>query len=179
MDINQSVLLVIDVQGKLASLMDEADLVYSNMNKLISVANTFSIPILWTEQAPHKIGATISRIADCLTDHKPIIKETFSAYSCAEFQQQLQHLHRRQVIIAGIEAHVCIYQTARDLKQHGYDVYVVDDAVSARSRYNRDIAVARMRQEGITIINAEMLICDLLKTSAHPQFKAVMAHFKK
>jgi nicotinamidase-related amidase len=180
LNINDSFLVVVDVQQKLAHLMHDHELLYFNIELLIKASKNLELPILWTEQAPNKIGPTVPLIQDCLSDYaKPIAKRSFSAWGCKEFVKQAQSFNRKQVILCGIETHVCIYQTASDLKQHGFEVFVVADSVSSRSERQTDLAIERMRQEGISIISGESLVCELIKTADHPKFKDVMAYLKK
>ena len=95
------------------------------------------------------------------------------------FKQALENFKRRQVLLVGIEAHVCVYQTARDLKNHGYEVFLAEDAVSSKSKENKDNAVARMRQEGIVLGSTEMFACDLIENADHPKFREIMANIKR
>ena len=178
--IEDSVLLVIDVQGKLASLMHEQEKIFGNIERMIKVAQILRMPILWTEQAPDKIGATIAPINDLLFPLlKPISKRSFSVYGCPEFVEALLKEKRRQVIITGIEAHVCIYQSGRDLKCFGYDVHVLSDAVSSRFELNKTLALQRLHDEGAIISTTEMTVCELLKTADHPKFREVMSNIRR
>ena len=180
MDSQNAVLVVIDVQGKWAMRMYDHEHCFANIERVIKIAQIFEMPILWTEQAPEKIGYTIPPIADLLSPKsKPIVKRTFSCYGCPEFKEAIDRTRRQQVILVGIETHVCIYQSARDLNRHGYDVRLVADAVSSGTQANRDTAIARMRSEGIVITSAEMLACELLVSADHPKFKDVLANIKR
>ena len=179
MNKEEAVLVIIDIQGKLAHLMHEAKRMHQGIIKTVEVARLFDIPILWTEQAPAKIGSTIPEIAHVLSDKIPIAKYSFSCYGSAEFVNQLQLLNRKQIIIVGIETHVCIFQTVRDLMQHGYSVELVADAISARSEFQHHVGMNRMQQEGAVITSTEMLFCDLLKTAEDARFKQVMDIYKR
>ena len=178
-NIEDSVLVVVDVQGKLAGLVHDHDVLYHNIERLIKITKILKIPIIWTEQAPEKIGPTVDSIHDLLFPMiKPIPKKSFSCWNSEEFVKHLASTHHREIILTGIETHVCIYQTARDLHAHGYQVQVVADAVSSRNPVDRDIAIARMRQENMTVTVGESVICELLKSADHPQFKDVMTYIK-
>ena len=180
MGINNTVLVVIDVQGKLASLMFEHEHLFANMERLIKGGQILEIPILWTEQAPHKIGGTIEPIKHLLFPLiKPIAKTDFSCYACPEFKQALNNTGCSKVLIIGIETHVCVYQTVRDLHCHGYEVQVAVDAVSSRTQANKDVALGRMRTDGITLTSAEMVLCEWLKGADHPKFREIMANIKR
>ena len=90
------------------------------------------------------------------------------------------HEHERPlIIVAGIEAHVCVYQTVRDFHRHGYDVYLIEDAVSSRTQANKEIAIHRMRAEGVVITSAEKIACELMGSADHPKFREVMANIKR
>jgi nicotinamidase-related amidase len=179
LNLNESVLVVVDVQTRLAHIMHDHERLYHTIERIIKVSQILEVPILWTEQAPDKIGPTIPSIQQLLSvSIRPIAKRSFSAWQCEEFVTQLQRLNRRQIILVGIETHVCIYQTASDLKQHGFDVFVAADAVSSRSSLNSDMTLRRMRHEDITVTIAESVICELIKTADHPKFKDVMTYIK-
>ena len=97
----------------------------------------------------------------------------------AAMVHDLKKINKRQILVTGIETHVCIYQTASDLHAHGYEVYLIADAVSSRHEFDHRMAIARMRNEGIIITTMEMAICELLKTADHPKFKKVIAYIKR
>jgi nicotinamidase-related amidase len=175
LDIENTALAVIDVQGKLAGMVHETTGVLTRITHLIKVSELFALPILWSEQAPDKIGETVEPIKQLLYPViKPIHKRSFSCYDCQEYVEHLKGTRRRQILVTGIETHVCVYQTARDLYRHGYEVHVVADAVSSRHSIDREVAIARMRDEGITITTTEMAMCELLKTADNPQFKKII-----
>ncbi|MBF0489590.1 MAG: hydrolase [Candidatus Omnitrophica bacterium] len=180
LNINETALVVIDVQTKLAHLMHDHDVLYHNIERVIKVSQVLNLPILWTEQAPEKIGPTVEAIHDTLFPLiKPIAKRSFSCWGCEEFKTQLSLTKCRQVILVGIETHVCVYQTAADLKAHGFEVFVAADAVSSRSSLNSEVTLTRMRQEGMTVTVGEALICELIRGADHPKFRDVMGYIKK
>lgn len=176
--IDKSVLVVIDIQGKLAQLAHDKERTYKHVQALIKAAQALDIPILWTEQVPEKIGPTIDEVASLLHYLKPIRKLTFSCYLEKAFVDTLKKIGRKQVIICGIETHVCVYQTVADLVAQKYEVQVVVDAVSSRAKENKDWALERIRSTGATLTATEMIICELLRTSEHPRFKEVLSLIK-
>ena len=179
LNLDDSLFLVVDVQARFSGMMVEEKALYHNITRLLKTIQVLQVPVLWTEQAPDKLGVTVSSISELLFPlNKPIAKRSFSCWGSQEFAQALQASNRRQVIMVGIETHVCVYQTAHDLHSHGYDVFVVADATSARSQINKDVTLDRLRQENITVICAESVICELLKSADHPKFKDVMAYIK-
>ncbi len=179
LDPKNTAVAVIDIQGKLAARVHDHARVLLHIRHFIKAAEAFSLPILWSEQAPDKIGTTVESIKKLLEGKvKPIAKRTFSCWGCPEYIERLQKINKRQIIVTGIETHVCVYQTARDLRAHGYQVHLIADAVSSRHEFDHSFGLARMRDEGITITTTEMAICELLKTADHPRFKEVIANIK-
>jgi nicotinamidase-related amidase len=173
-----AVLVVIDIQGALAGLMREKDTLFKNAARLIQAARLFDMPVVFTEQVPEKIGPTVPEIARLWGDGRPIIKRSFSCCGEAAFVKKLEELDRDEVIVAGIETHVCVYQTVCDLVGRGYAVQVVADAVSSRGEFNRRSALERMRSLDVGVTNTEMVICELLKTSEHPKFREIIRLIK-
>jgi nicotinamidase-related amidase len=170
----KAVLLVIDVQSKLADLMHEKDELIRRITRLIRSADILNMPILFTEQAPLKIGTTIPEIAGSFNGRKPVAKDSFSCCGEKEFTRQLKALYRKQVIVAGIEAHVCVLQTVFDLLDQRYEVQVVSDAVSSRAEADKKCAVERMRAWGADVTSSEAVACELLRTSQHEKFKEII-----
>jgi nicotinamidase-related amidase len=173
LDIQKCCLVVVDVQGKLAQLMYEREVLFKNIQILIKAAKSLAIPIIWCQQCPEALGATLPDIANLLTDNKPINKASFSCCSEEQFNSKLKALGRQQVLLCGIEAHVCIYQTAVDLCKKGIKVDVIADAVSSRTLENKQTAISRMKTEGININCTEMALFELLRTAEHPKFKEI------
>ena len=170
----QAILVVIDIQGKLAYLMDQKETLFKNVKGLIQTAQFLCLPIVLTEQVPEKIGATIPEIKDLLPELQPIKKNSFSCYLDKSFLTRIQSLKRKQIIVCGIEAHVCVIQTVLDLLENKYSVQVVADAISSRKAENKCYALERMRKEGADITTCEMIVTELLRTSTHPRFKEVL-----
>jgi nicotinamidase-related amidase len=171
-------LIVVDVQGKLAQLMYEKERLFSAIEVLIKAAKILNVPIIWSQQCPQSLGGTIPQIAELLAGIDPINKSEFSCCGCERFNTELTSLGRQQVILCGIEAHICIYQTAVDLLRKGYDVTVVADAVSSRTAENKQTAIDRMKSEGVNISCVEIALFELLRTAEHPQFKQVAGLIK-
>jgi len=171
--ISDSCLVIVDVQTKLLEKIYQNDIILENILILIKSANLLEIPILWCQQYPKGLGQTDPQIAELLTGKKPIDKLCFSCYGHSDFTAQLEFLKRKQVILCGIETHVCVYQTAESLLDNGYGVTVVADAVSSRTEQNKKIALKKMRSRGVDISGTEMLLFELLATAEHPQFKAI------
>jgi len=171
LEIEKSCLVVIDVQGKLANLMHNKEPLFANIGILIKMANALQIPILWCQQNPRGLGATLAQLAELLGNNEPIDKFSFSCCGDEKFAGQLKNIGRKQFILCGIETHVCVYQTAMDLLDKDYEVNLVADAVSSRSAENKQIALERLTAEGAYLSSVEMTIFELLKTAKHPKFK--------
>jgi nicotinamidase-related amidase len=178
LDLNNTALIIIDVQGKLADLMYEKETLFKNLTQLVKGALLLKIPILMTEQNPRGLGPTIPEIMDLLTDIDPIPKMSFSC--CAEegFMERLKGIDRKQLLITGIESHICVYQTAMDLVDMDYEVQVVSDAVSSRLPENRSIALQRMGDAGVKQTSVEMALFELVKTAEHTDFRKLSSIIK-
>lgn len=172
--IENTILLIIDIQGNLAHLMHGKERLFKNVQKLIKGIQILGIPILWVEQNPQGLGPTIPEIAELLSNIQPISKMSFSSCRNDGFLQTLNTLNRKQILIAGIEAHVCVYQTAADLVDNGYEVQVVTDAVSSRSVENKEIGLQRMKNSGATLTSVETALFELLKVAEGEQFKEIL-----
>jgi nicotinamidase-related amidase len=173
LDIQNCCLVVVDVQGKLAQLMHNKESLFKNIEILIKAAKILNIPVLWCQQCPQSLGPTVPQIAELLSGVEPINKASFSCCGCDRFNARLTELARKQVLLCGIESHVCIYQTAIDLLHKGFSVEVIADAVSSRTPENKQIAITKMSAEGAKITSTEMALFELLKTADHPQFKQI------
>lgn len=166
-------LLVVDVQGKLAELMHDKETLFKNIRILIQSAKILDIPILWCQQAPAALGPTVPEIAELLGGCEPVNKSSFSCCGCEELNNKLEELGRKQVLLCGIETHVCVYQTAVELIERDYEVDVIADAVSSRTQANKEIGLDRMAEEGARISSTEMALFEILRTADHPQFKQI------
>jgi len=173
LEIQNACLVVVDVQGKLAQLMFDKESLFKNIRILIQAASILEIPILWCQQVPEALGPTVPEIAELLAGEEPIDKACFSCCGDERFTAELNALGREQVVLCGIEAHICIYQTAMDLMEGGVDVTIVADAVSSRTEQNKETALDRLSAEGANISSVEMALFELLKTAKHPQFRDI------
>jgi len=178
LEIENVVLLIVDIQGKLAHLMDRKELLFKNVQNLIKGIRTLGIPILWVEQNPKGLGPTIPEIAAMLPDIQPISKMSFSSCRNDRFLKTLSALDRKQVLISGIETHICVYQTAADLENMGYEVQVVADAVSSRNLDNKEIGLQRMKDSGVSLTSVETALFELLKVAEGEQFRKILRIIK-
>lgn len=170
-----SSLFLIDIQVKLTPLVHESTRLIAKCRWLQQLAQALSIPIFLSEQYPAGLGSTI---AELQPETESIISKT--AFSCMQepaFINQLSNNSRQHCILAGIETHVCILQTALEMREAGLDVYVVVDAVSSRHLLDHQYALKRMQQEKIQLVTTEMVFFEWLRDSAHPDFKILSKQF--
>ena len=171
--VEDSIVVLIDVQGKLAELMHDKQQLYRHLQILLRGARILGIPILWLEQYPKGLGPTVAEVAEILDDLDPIDKISFSACGSERFQQALRDSGRKSVAVAGIESHVCVYQTTRDLLTAGYRVEVIGDAVSSRSSDNRQAGLQRMASLGAGMMSTEMILFEWLREAGSDEFKEI------
>ena len=171
---NNTTLLIIDVQGKLAHSMHAKNALFDNIKRMIRGVQILNVPILWTEQYPDGLGPTIPEIAGLLSNLKPVSKFSFSCCDNDLFMQRLEGLHPENVLLAGIEAHICVYQTARDLVRSGYHVEIISDAVSSRTSENKQIGLEKCKQAGTTVTGTETALFELLKSAKDDRFKDIL-----
>jgi nicotinamidase-related amidase len=169
-----TVLVVIDVQEKLFARMSKKEKLAENLAKLIQFAHIVKIPIILTEQYPKGLGQTIFPIKKLVPDLQPIEKVEFSCFGSQKFKESLMKTQAKTLIIAGIEAHICVTQTAIEGLEKGFRTYVVEDATSSRRPEDKNTAIHRMRQNAVTVVSTEMLIYELLKKAGTPEFKETL-----
>jgi nicotinamidase-related amidase len=172
--LENTVLIIVDVQGKLAQLMHNKEALFEGLKKIIKGAKVLEIPIIWVEQNPKGLGPTIPEVAELLTDIKPISKVSFSCLGKKGFVSRLKELNRKQVLIAGIETHICVYQTTIGLLNSGYEVEVITDAVSSRIPENKNIGIEKMKTAGAGVTSVETALFELLKVAEGPKLKEVL-----
>lgn len=172
MNREQTALVVIDVQGKLATLMSDSTKTITRIEQLVQGANILKLPILWLEQYPKGLGPTVQSIADEIPG-QPIEKITFSAWRTDEFKRELIACNKKRILLCGIEAHICVYQTAKDLQNAGFQVEIVSDAVDSRTADNKELALTRFIQEKIPLTSVEMALFELVEVAQGEQFKAI------
>lgn len=170
-------LLIIDVQGKLAEQMHDSSTLFNNLSILIQGAKLLTLPIVWVEQLPGKLGPTHSDIFQHLPG-KPFEKSTFSAWGDASVRSEIEKLNCRNWIVAGIESHVCVYQSVRDLLKMHYQVHLVSDAVSSRKLENKNLALQAMQTAGASLTSTEMVLFELQQKAEGDVFKQLIRLIK-
>ena len=176
LSVENSLLIVVDLQTKLSAAMPEADakLVMTNVGSLVEAASLLSIPVLLTEQYPKGLGSTDTTITDLLSEDTLIFDKTgFSSCAANGFTDTVASTDRKQIILVGQEAHVCVLQTALELLHLGYQVHVVEDAICSRKAEHKFYALQRMQQQGATITNYESVLFEWVRDSTHPEFKRI------
>ncbi|MBI4666052.1 MAG: isochorismatase family protein [Nitrospinae bacterium] len=153
--------------------MSAKEALFENIAKAINGAKAMDMPILWAEQVPHKLGHTIPQISGLLGGLSPVAKNCFSCMGDDKFVNALNATGRRNFLISGIEAHVCVYQTVRDMLAQGYNVEIMVDAVSSRDPENKRVGIEKMKDLGASITSVEMALFDLLASAESPYFKDV------
>jgi len=167
-------LVVIDVQEKMLATIQSSqpEQIIDRMLRLIGTADLLGLPILWTEQYPKGLGPTDGRLRDRLgPGRSPIVKSMCSCWRDDAFKRAIEQTHREQIILAGLETHVCIQQTALDLLRVDYGVFVAADAVGSRRLTDMQTALERMRCAGVEVSTSESLMFELIERCDHPKFR--------
>jgi nicotinamidase-related amidase len=172
----QTALVVIDVQQKLMPVIDGAADVIRNIDRLVRGCHILGIPALLTEQYVKGLGPTVEAVRVAFEEthgYRPIEKLCFSAQGCDAFATQLAALGRKQVLIAGVETHVCVYQTIADLLAAEFEVTVIADAVASRTPANKAIALERIVSDGAKLSSTEMALFELCVQAGTDEFRAI------
>jgi nicotinamidase-related amidase len=170
---NRSVLVLIDIQERLFPRVYEHKRMLARVDLLLAAASLMNVPILLTEQYPKGLGNTIEEIREILPKVQPLGKMDFSCVPAQGFMEQLSSLHRDQVLLVGIETHICVAQTALDLASKGENVFVVADATSSRRPLDAQIALQRLNHSGLILVTAEAVVFEWLRRAGTEEFKAL------
>jgi len=177
--LENTVLLVIDIQGKLATLMHGSDVLFSSVSTLIQGMKAMEVPIIWMEQLPDKLGPSIPEVSELLgAGMTPISKHTFSCCGNPQFMEQFNAINRKQVLLTGIESHICVYQTGMELLDKGCEVQIVADCVSSRTPENRQLGIDRICRAGGEVTSVEMIFFELLQKAQGDLFRQVVKLIK-
>jgi nicotinamidase-related amidase len=180
-DREQSQLIIVDIQTRLVAAMDPAERtrVIRNAGILATAAGLLTVPVIVTQQYPKGLGPTEPAVLDALPPDTPLLDKTcFACGSDEAIHLAIAAAGRPQIILTGMETHVCVLQTALLLHAEGHQVMVVEDAVCSRSPEHRRNALDRLRHLGVTVTNTESVLFEWLRDATHPQFKAVSALIK-
>jgi len=173
-------LIVVDIQGKLARLVHDSSSLISNCEKLIKGVQALELPIIWLEQNPDKLGATVGELSSLLSSStiKPITKFTFDACQEDQFIQAVSTANVDTWLVCGIEAHICVYQTTMNLIKKGFAVQLIRDCVSSRALENKDLAINKLLNNGVVLTGLEMCLFELIKDCRTSEFKEILGLIK-
>ena len=173
LDAARSALLLIDIQARLAPATAESGQVIARTRILIEAARRLAVPILVSEQYPQGLGHTVEELQPLPEAAQVIAKTAFSAAREPRFMSALRGLDRQQLVLCGMETHVCVLQTALDLVDQGFAVHVAADAVGSRQHARRELGLARMRHAGCTIVDSEMVVFEWVAQAGSDEFRAL------
>lgn len=174
---DDSLLLLIDVQEKLTPAILNKDAIVARCEWLLKLARTINVPVLASEQYPKGLGITVEPLCSYFSEDECVEKIYFSCMQEPEYLKQLRELNKNQLIVTGIEAHVCVMQSAIEMKRAGFEVYVVVDAVGSRNEIDLKYGLKRMKQEGIYLITSEMVFFEWVRRAGTPEFKVLSKAF--
>jgi nicotinamidase-related amidase len=170
----RSILLVVDVQERLAPAIAGAEALVERISTLLRAAVELDVPILATEQYSKGLGATVAPLAGLLPPESVFEKIHFNAAFEPGFVERVRELDRPQIVVTGTETHVCVLQTTLGLRAAGFDCFLVADAVGSRDPENRHFGMERMRANGVEIVTSEMVMFEWLRRGSTPAFKRVL-----
>ena len=175
---NDSLVLIIDVQERLVGML-EKDIIVSKTAKLAEAARILDIPVVVTEQYPKGLGSTVAPVSEKLPSDTPVFEKTsFSVLDTKEIAEKIKSYGKKQIVLCGIETHICVHQTCAALLEAGYEVYVVKDACASRNKYEFLQGIDIMQQNGAKISCLEIVLFEWLKSAKHSNFKEVQALIK-
>lgn len=172
------IFLLVDVQEKLFPYVEDKEEMLKNIKLLLKFAKIMNIPIIASEHYTKGLGSTIEDVKSLIPEVKPVQKTCFSCCGNEELVSTLKRFESKTLVIFGIESHICIGQTALDAKAMGYDVHVVADAISSRSKFNMNIGMEKMRQFGIVITSTETVLYEIMESKDIKEFKDVLPLLK-
>jgi nicotinamidase-related amidase len=179
LELTQSALAIIDMQEAFRSQIPDFAKVSARIALMTRAAGLLGLPVIVTEQYPKGLGHTVPEIAAVLPDVIEIIeKTTFSSCGVGQFQAQLEQAQARQVLVCGIEAHICVNQTVHDLLAHGFQVHLLTDCVTSRKVEDRKAATRKMQDSGAIFSSVEMALFELMRDAKHEQFKSIQGLIK-
>ena len=179
LELAQSALVIVDMQDAFRASISDFDEVARRISTMAAAATLLQLPIVVTEQYPKGLGRTAEEILGALPRGLEVIEKTaFSSCGAQEFVARLKATGAQQVLVCGIEAHVCVNQTTHDLLARGFQVHLLADCISSRSPHNRQTGLAKMHQSGALPSSVEMALFELMRDARHEQFKAIQKLIK-
>lgn len=178
LDKEDSLLLIVDIQERLAAVMKDREKVVGNCLHLIELAKMISIPVVVTEQYPKGLGRTVAELQAAVPGYQPIEKIAFNCCGEPAFLAHIKKINKKKIILVGMETHVCVLQTATGLLQDGFTVHAVQDAICSRTEENRRTGIEFMRDAGAVVTCTETVLFQLLKVAGTEEFKKISARIK-
>ena len=179
LDIENSLVVLIDIQERLVGMLNKQEPVVKATSRLASAAGIMNIPMILTEQYPKGLGNTIPAVKDALAEDTEVFEKTaFSALNNEEILEAIKKHNKKQILIFGIETHICVSQTTAAFRELGYEVSIIKDACGSRAEEEYLAGLERMKDNGAYIITTEIALFEWLKGAKHPNFKAVQALIK-
>jgi nicotinamidase-related amidase len=174
-----SLLVVVDMQEKFRPIISCFDDIVSTIGRLIKSFSALGFSVIFTEQYPTGLGPSVNELLFPLEGCKKIEKTSFDCFENSKFLEYIQGSSVKDILLCGIESHVCILQTALSALSHGLNVYIIADAVSSRRKIDHTMALRYMESQGVKIVTAEMIIFHLLGSSKHPKFREILKILKQ
>ena len=172
---NQTGLLVVDIQGKLARLVEGSEELIANTARLVQGAQSLGLPVIWLEQNPDKLGATVPELQPLQAGSPVLVKFSFGALGEPQVAAALAESGVKHWLVCGIEAHICVYQSVLGLLDSGACVTLVVDATSSRTAANRELAIGQLAARGARLTSVEMCLYELMGDCRHPAFRPILA----
>lgn len=174
-----AVLVVIDMQSRLLPVIAEDAAVVRSCRRAVRALDLLGVPVLFTEQYPQGLGPTVPALSELWHGRQPVSKICFGCFDCAEFAAAVEQAGRRALLLCGIEAHICVYQTALQALSRGLVVYLLEDAIGARTNEARRVGLRRLHAVGALPSHTEMVIYELLGAAGSAEFRSVLTVIKE
>jgi nicotinamidase-related amidase len=174
-----ALLVVVDMQARLVPVIAEEAALVRSCRRAVRALDLLGVPAIFTEQYPQGLGPTVPSLAELLQGRQPISKTCFGCFDCAEFAGAVEQTGRRALLLCGIEAHICVYQTALQALRRGYAVHILEDAIGARTAQARCVGLRRLQVVGALPSHTEMAIYELLGAAGAPEFRSVLTVIKE
>jgi nicotinamidase-related amidase len=179
LNLNSSALVIVDVQEAFRSVVNDLSEIASRISTAVRGMQTLSVPVIVTEQYPKGLGPTVEEISMSLdADTQIVEKTTFGSCGELQFVSLLEKANAKQVLLCGLETHICVNQTAHGLLELGYDVHLLTDCVASRFSRDKDAGITKMLAGGVKVSTVEMALFELLKDAGHTKFKEIQALIK-
>lgn len=171
--LEESIAMIVDYQEKLMPSIHNHEQVIAKIAQLLTGLKTVGCPVIFTQQYTKGLGMTVPELVETQEEFHYLEKVTYSCLDTEEIKEELRKQNKKTVILAGVEAHICVMQTARDLIDQGYQVCIVTDCISSRTEENRQVGIERMKQEGAYVTSVESVLFELLVKAGTPEFKTI------